>query len=73
MCLIFSVSYVKSHQTLNEDIQKHHTVVLENLIFRGRVTLELLDSYIVEQHESYRMVVESWESVQGNKSSPLFA
>ena len=30
-------------------------------------------SHIVEQHKSYRMVVESWESVQANLNVPLFA
>ena len=30
-------------------------------------------SHIVEQYKSYRMVVESWESIQGNQNVPLFA
>ena len=28
---------------------------------------------IVEQHYNYRMVVESWESIQENQNVPLFA
>ena len=30
-------------------------------------------AHIVEQHQSYRMVVESWESVQANLNAPPFA
>ena len=32
----------------------------------------LFQSHIAEQHKSYRMVVESWESVQVNQTVPLF-
>ena len=73
-------TFSKSRQTSHlheENVQKHHAVVLGFLIF-CRVTLELLDgktsfqSHIVEKHKSYRMVVESWESVQANQNVPLF-
>ena len=46
--------------------------------FWCRITPEPLNgktsfqSHIVEQHKSYRMVVESWESVQANLNVPLF-
>jgi hypothetical protein len=33
----------------------------------------LFQSHIVEQHKSYWMGVESWESIQGNQNVPLFA
>ena len=58
-------TFSRSHQILHiheENVQKHHTVVL---IFLCHVTLELLNgktsfqSHIVKQHKSYRMVVES--------------
>ena len=70
----------KSPDTLHKykNVQKHHAVVLKFLIFWCRVTLEPLDgktsfqSHIVEQHKSYRMVVESWELVQANQNVPLF-
>ena len=75
-------TFSKSHQVPHlheENVQKHHVVLLEFLIFWCRVTLEPLNdntsfqSHIVEQHKSYRMVVESWESVQANQNVPLFA
>ena len=30
-------------------------------------------SHIVEQHKSYWMGIESWESIEGNQNVPLFA
>ena len=44
-----------------------------------RVTLEPLDgktwfqAHIVELHKCYRLVLESWESIQGNQNVPLSA
>ena len=44
--------------------------------FLCHITLEPLDgktsfqSHIVEQHKSYRMVVEAWESIQRTKMYP---
>ena len=29
-------------------------------------------SDIVEQHQSYRIAIESWKSIQGNQNVPLF-
>ena len=64
---------------LNKHIQKHHVVILKFLIFGGRITPEPLNgktsfqAHIVEQHNSYRMLVELWESVQANLNVPLFA
>ena len=34
--------------------------------------MENFQPHIVEQHKSYRMVAESWESVQANLNVPLF-
>ena len=72
-------SLCKIIKTLEEDYQKHHAVVLKFSDVWCRVTLELLDGktlfqshIIVEQHKSYRMVVESLESIQGDQNLPLF-
>ena len=70
---------MNSLQIQLQHAQKYHAVVLKFLNFGGRVTREPLNgktsfqAHIVELHKSYRMIAESWESVQGNQSFPLFA
>ena len=78
--LVCSAVIVKSlgiWQTFQEDKEKHHTHLLKFQIFWCCVTLEplnwktLFQSHIVEQHKSYRMAVESYESIQRNQNAPL--
>ena len=62
-------------------IQRKHTETLCGcaVISLCCITLEPLDgkfslqAHIIEQHKSYRMVVELWELVQVNLNAPFFA
>ena len=47
----------------------HHIVLLDSLPCPLKTPFQ---SHIVEQHKSYRMVVETLESVQANQNMPLF-
>ena len=79
-CLIYPASYVQSLRILNKDMWKHHVVILKFLIFGGMSHnlgttwwKALFQAHIVEEHKSYKMVVESWKLVHVNLFVPLFA
>ena len=75
---IFKKNRLKLHKH-KENVHKYHAVVLWFSDFWCRITLESLDgknsfqAHIIEQHKSYRMVVESWKSVQVTLNAPIFA
>ena len=73
LCLAFTVHFSKLSDP-PQNLQKHHMYARNFIRFlmlhNWNRLMEKLHSNILE-HVSYRVVVESWESVQANLNAPL--